>query len=336
MEATPNNHGDVPSKRRRLDDHPTPESTSLHRYVGTTTDSPLRHTPAHRSSDDTSIDKTQSQEDLPYTQDPTLLSSISQSTNNATSSSAEAAGDAGVDDASSEFTRILPLEEIPSQHVEIIKDAIQDVYGFSDPRPFQIEAINHLAFDVDSSLVLVRRTADGKSLVPLTVSVLRRGITLVLVPLHGLGSDQVDKATVPAHGIEAYYVDEHKFSHAKMLEQRLRAYSEEEADHNSIIIFASPNSLSSGSNWYKLFQELAKDGLIRTVAIDEAHEVEQSGRSFRKEFVVAAKSLDTLIKSMPHPVPRILMSATFTRGDYESFSKIFGMSKVNPEYCKDL
>ena len=30
---------------------------------------------------------------------------------------------------------------------------------------------------------------------------------------------------------------------------------------------------------------------------------------------------------MPHPVPRILMSATFTRGDYESVSKIFGMSK---------
>ena len=32
---------------------------------------------------------------------------------------------------------------------------------------------------------------------------------------------------------------------------------------------------------------------------------------------------------MHRPVPRILMSATFTRGDYEyeSFSKIFGMSK---------
>eukprot|EP00956_Cyclotella_meneghiniana_P004597 scaffold5670_cov42-Cyclotella_meneghiniana.AAC.2 len=96
MEATPNNHVDVPSKRRRLDDHPTPESTSLHRYVRTTTDSPLRHTPAHRSSDDTSIDETQSQEDLPYTQDPALIS-VSQSTKTAISSSADVTGDAEVD-----------------------------------------------------------------------------------------------------------------------------------------------------------------------------------------------------------------------------------------------
>ena len=45
------------------------------------------------------------------------------------------------------------------------------------------------------------------------------GVTLVLVPLHGLGSDQVEKATVPEHRIEAYYVDEHKYGNAKMLEK---------------------------------------------------------------------------------------------------------------------
>ena len=67
-------------------------------------------------------------------------------------------------------------------------------------------------------MVLIRRTADGKLLVPLTVSALRGGVTLILVPLHGLGSDQVDKATVPEHGIEAYYINEHKFDNAKALE----------------------------------------------------------------------------------------------------------------------
>jgi superfamily II DNA helicase RecQ len=52
-------------------------------------------------------------------------------------------------------------------------------------------------------MVLLRATADGKSLVPLTTSIIRTGVTLVLVPLHGLGSDQVDKATVLDHGVEA-------------------------------------------------------------------------------------------------------------------------------------
>lgn len=163
---------------------------------------------------------------------------------------------------------------------------------------------------------------------PLTVSVLRGGVTLILVPLHGLGSDQVDKATVPEHGIEAYYLDEHKHQNAKMLEKRLKAYTNEEAKHNSILLFASPNSLRGGSSWMKVISLLAADGLIRTVAIDEAHEVEQSGRSFRTEFVDAAKNLNSLIKSMPNPVPRILMSATLRRSDYDSIATIFDMDNV--------
>eukprot|EP00956_Cyclotella_meneghiniana_P028664 scaffold67454_cov44-Cyclotella_meneghiniana.AAC.2 len=74
-------------------------------------------------------------------------------------------------------------------------------------------------------------------------------------------------------------------NNAKELEERLNAYSKEEANHNSILLFALPNSLREGSSWMKAMSSLATRGLIRTVAIDEAHEVEQSGRSFRKEFV---------------------------------------------------
>jgi superfamily II DNA helicase RecQ len=42
-------------------------------------------------------------------------------------------------------------------------------------------------------MVLLHATADGKSLVPLTTSMIQNGVILVLVPLHQLGSDQVDK-----------------------------------------------------------------------------------------------------------------------------------------------
>ena len=57
----------------------------------------------------------------------------------------------------------------------------------------------------------------------------------------------------------------------------------------------------------KVLSHLGSAGLIRTVAIDEAHDVEQSGMSFRTEFVDAAKSLNSLIGEMPKPVSRILM-----------------------------
>ena len=35
-----------------------------------------------------------------------------------------------------------------------------------------------------------------------------------------------------------------------------------------------------------------------------------------------------MIKSMPYPVPRILMSATFRRSDFDSVAKIFDMNKA--------
>jgi len=75
------------------------------------------------------------------------------------------------------------------------------------------------------------RTADGKSLIPQTVASLRGGVAIVLVPLIGLGSDQVEKSTVVEHNVEAYHADEHKGRDGDALRQRLRAMTEGEAEH---------------------------------------------------------------------------------------------------------
>lgn len=111
---------------------------------------------------------------------------------------------------------------------------------FANPHPFQTETVHHLAFafEGDPSLVLmwIWRTADGNS---------AWMVTLILVPLHDLGSNQVDKAMVPHHGIGAHYVEEHKYNNDKMLVERLSHYPEAEAKHNTILLVASPNSLSS-------------------------------------------------------------------------------------------
>ena len=54
-----------------------------------------------------------------------------------------------------------------------------------------LEAVCHSAFGDGSYLHIICRTSDGKSIVPLTAGALRRGVIIVLVPLVGLGSDQV-------------------------------------------------------------------------------------------------------------------------------------------------
>eukprot|EP00956_Cyclotella_meneghiniana_P018748 scaffold31518_cov56-Cyclotella_meneghiniana.AAC.4 len=72
MEPTPNNNGS-PSKRRRFDYPPTPADANVDRYVATSTASPLRHTLSRDPVDDENVDAAESQDDMPLTQDPTLL-----------------------------------------------------------------------------------------------------------------------------------------------------------------------------------------------------------------------------------------------------------------------
>ena len=127
----------------------------------------------------------------------------------------------------------LPLIKslIPPRQKDVINRAIIDLYSIDTPRPFQIKAINHLAFSDNASLIVIRRTTDGKSLIPLATSVLRGGIALILVPLHGLGSDQVEKAAIEDKGVEAYYIDKHRNTNAKSLHKRLSAFTTAEANH---------------------------------------------------------------------------------------------------------
>ena len=55
----------------------------------------------------------------------------------------------------------------------------------------------------------------------------RRGISLFLEPLIWLASDQVDRANVPDHNMEAYHCDEHKGQDLQLLVDRLRSYNDD-------------------------------------------------------------------------------------------------------------
>ena len=124
MEPTPNDHDESPSKRRRLHIPPTPGSATIERYVGTSTASPLLN-----NLDETTADDDHSQEspedDLPLTQDPSLLRFVS--TTNASSTPYAAIADHPATERSTEFTPIVPLSDIPRTNVNIIRDAIADV-----------------------------------------------------------------------------------------------------------------------------------------------------------------------------------------------------------------
>jgi superfamily II DNA helicase RecQ len=128
---------------------------------------------------------------------------------------------------------------------------------------------------------------EGKSAVVLTLVTLLRGISLVVVPLLGLGCDQVAKAQRPAYKVESYHLDENRREGMLAIQRRLLSNSSHR--NQSIILFASPQSLNEGSLWAPLLQKLAERKLYTLLVCDEAHTTPLHGRSFRQDF----KALNT-------------------------------------------
>ena len=111
----------------------------------------------------------------------------------------------------------------PQSSADIIATILAD-HGVHSPSPFQIDAIFQLCIRRVSMLYLIRKTGEGKSLVLKGMATIKRGITLCLVPLVGLGSDQAIKTTCMTCGVEAYHVDEWKGDWCDALMNRLTMF----------------------------------------------------------------------------------------------------------------
>ena len=122
-------------------------------------------------------------------------------------------------------SNVLSIRTMPAMERKWIEEAIAEVFGIMTPRPFQIEAIRHGLFVKGCMLHIIRKTAEGKYLIPLTITAFCCGITIVLVPLIGLGSDQVNSVNVPDHNIESYHLNEQKESDGTQLGRYLLSIS---------------------------------------------------------------------------------------------------------------
>ncbi len=87
---------------------------------------------------------------------------------------------------------------------------MKDDWGINFPHKFQVRAINNIAFHCGRLVYIIAKMGSGKSAITLTVGSLQTGITLTMVPLAGLGSDQVNSAQNGDNFIEAYHLDEYR------------------------------------------------------------------------------------------------------------------------------
>jgi ATP-dependent DNA helicase RecQ len=192
----------------------------------------------------------------------------------------------------------------------LLADALHRVWGFSDFRPLQREAMRAILDARDSVVVLP--TGGGKSLcfqapaivdlddasagscrpaeavagskasdspplrfdAPTAVAPQRRGLALVVSPLISLMKDQVDGLRVD--GIAAAYLNSTLLPHerdavlASVREDRCR------------LLYVSPERIVGEGS--QPLRRMLQQAQVRFIAIDEAHCISQWGHDFRPEY----------------------------------------------------
>ena len=184
-----------------------------------------------------------------------------------------------------------PVEDIDAA-VRDLMDSIETVWGFTELRPRQAEAMREslLAKDV----LVIMPTGGGKSLCYQAPALVRPGLTLVVSPLIALMKDQLD--ALLSNGVRA-----------AMLTSALGS-DERSAVHSALargeldLLFASPERLASEG-----FIEQLERGGLTAIAVDEAHCISHWGHDFRPDY----RQIGALRARRPD-VPITALTATAT------------------------
>ena len=179
------------------------------------------------------------------------------------------------------------------------------------------------------TLIVNLPTGSGKSLVGQVPSIVndRSGfLTVFVVPTVALAIDQERQ-------MQMYFTASKKFTNTWPLAWH---GGTSDSDKNQIrdrlrqgtqkILFTSPEALTK--SLLRLIYEVANQGMLNYLVIDEAHLAIQWGDEFRPEFQLIAGLRNSLLRKLKeHNIPlfrTLLLSATYTKETIETLANLFG------------
>lgn len=205
---------------------------------------------------------------------------------------------------------------------------IEAVTGFKDySSPGQRESIRaSFLTPPGDTLIINLPTGSGKSLVGHAPTLVHRqdgNLTLFVVPTVALAIDQ------------ARQMEQHLLRDSSSHQRRSLAWygGISAAERSEIrqrmlngtqrILFTSPEALTT--SLLRTVFEVARNGMLRYLVIDEAHLVTQWGDEFRPAFQALAGLRNSLLRqSGNQPFRTLLLSATFTPETIDTLANLFG------------
>jgi ATP-dependent DNA helicase RecQ len=167
----------------------------------------------------------------------------------------------------------------------LLAEALHRVWGFSEFRPLQREAMHAILDSRDSVVVLP--TGGGKSLCFQAPAIVPRqvrppsfevreglGLALVISPLISLMKDQVDGLRVD--GVAASYLNSTLLPHER--DEVLASVR----DGRCRLLYVSPERIAGEGS--QALRRMLQQADLRFIAIDEAHCISQWGHDFRPEY----------------------------------------------------
>ena len=215
-----------------------------------------------------------------------------------------------------------------AEYVDQLENAARRVFGLQSLRPKQREAVEAILCgdDSDGKLLVVDRTGGGKSLILQLTAVAVARVTVVIVPLLSLTANQtasVSRASSKRMAITAIHLDETSWEdvEGKVL-PKIEAIPKETT--SSLFLLCSPQYLATNKLFCDALLACNDRGMLRLVAIDEAHLFAMHGRSFRESIrVIAENFFFPLFASERISRPLFLaMTATMTERLLKDFSRL--------------
>jgi ATP-dependent DNA helicase RecQ len=177
-----------------------------------------------------------------------------------------------------------------------------------------------LTAPLGSTTLIALPTGSGKSLCFQALARFGTGLTVVVVPTVALAIDQWRSAHDVLSKIPSlnprYFAADDPSSDAAVVADEVRT-------GRCRLIFTSPEACVSGRLRFAI-EEVARQGRLEHLVIDEAHIIETWGQYFRVDFQVLSARQQQWHKTSQDRLRTLLLSATFTPDSRTVLRKFFG------------